>query len=230
MACVAARDGFRASVPLGMRPGGRTLDLGCGPGGNFALLAPLAPSLSVGFDLAPVALELAYAAAPQARLVRGDLSHPLPFANGAFDLVTIFNVLYHSWIEDESRVLTEACRVLKPGGLLMLTEPAFPCLKRRMDHIGMAKRRYRLSEMRAMVRHAGFQTLQDSYFTSFGFPLALALALTGGSDAETGAADMKPLNPRTNRLFLGLARAEAALIRRGIGMPFGVTLMMIARK
>src|SRR5580658_4350650 len=75
--------------------GGRWLDLGCGPGGNLALSESFAPRLAVGVDVSPLALSLARQKKPRARWVRADLNNPLPFGDTTFDVVTVFNVLYH---------------------------------------------------------------------------------------------------------------------------------------
>ena len=50
-----------------------------------------------------------------------DLSLPLPFADGSFDAVVSFNTLEH--VPDDRLVVTEALRVLRPGGRLLVTVP-----------------------------------------------------------------------------------------------------------
>jgi len=101
-------------VPRASRPGSLLLDLACGAG----LLAPFVTGKGyrhVGVDLSPTAL-------PQARrhgvdVVRGDVRH-LPFADGAADVVVAGEVLEH--VPDLPGTLAEACRVLRPGGALVI--------------------------------------------------------------------------------------------------------------
>jgi SAM-dependent methyltransferase len=220
----------------GLAQGCRAIDLGCGTGGNLGLFDAFQPALAVGVDLSEIAIGYARGKST-ARLLRADLSRALPFATGSFDVCTIFNVLYHSWIKDDCATLAEACRILRPGGLLLATEPAFPMLARRTDKIGLASRRYRPAAFAALCVRAGFEVRQLSCFTSFGVPMILAVrALDWVSTREDGApdetsrsADMRPLNPVLNRILLTLARWEAGAIAGGLRIPVGVTLCCLCR-
>ncbi len=213
----------------------RWLDLGCGTGGNLAMLDALSPALVVGTDLSPIAMAFASKKAPHASIVGADISRTLPYADASFDVVTIFNVLCHNWIKDETEVLAECRRVLRPGGLLLVTEPAFPSLAREMDVLAMAHRRYLCSGFEQICSDAGFKPLRSSYFTSFGFPLLLGMKLLRAFRSKTeddaaSAPDMKPLPAVVDKMMYGLARTEGLLIERGINVPLGTTLICVARK
>jgi SAM-dependent methyltransferase len=54
-------------------------------------------------------------------IVIKELVYPLPFVDGEFDAITMFEVLEH--IHDQNKVLSEIFRVLKPGGLLLISVP-----------------------------------------------------------------------------------------------------------
>jgi SAM-dependent methyltransferase len=101
---------------------GSLLEMGCGEGGNlFHLLASASPALRpVGIDAFPDKLHFASTAVPRARFVCAD-SGRLPFTDGSFDTVLIRDVLHH--LPDPLPTLTEACRVLAPGGQFVLIEP-----------------------------------------------------------------------------------------------------------
>jgi SAM-dependent methyltransferase len=214
----------------------RWLDLGCGPGGNLKLLDEFVPDLVVGLDLSPIAIAMAQAKAPCAKIVSASLNDNLAFADGSVDVVTIFNVLYHAWVKSEADVLAEVKRVLRPGGLAVITEPAFPMLVRAMDQAVMTRRRYRRREFAAMCRHAGLEVSFTSYFTSFGFLLVSAMKMLGavgrlwGRAAPAIAGDLKPLSPFVNNTLYTAARLEAHVVSAGIAMPFGTTLVCVARK
>jgi 2-polyprenyl-6-hydroxyphenyl methylase/3-demethylubiquinone-9 3-methyltransferase len=101
-------------VPQATRPDSLLLDLACGGG----LLAPHVEGKGhrhVGLDLSPTAL-------PQARAhgvvpVRGDVLR-LPFADAVADVVVAGEVLEH--VQEPLELLSEACRVLRPGGVMVL--------------------------------------------------------------------------------------------------------------
>jgi len=101
-------------LPPAPRPGAVLVDLGCGAG----LLAPHAARLGyrhVGVDL--VATSLRIAAEHAVLPVRGDVQR-LPLADGVADAVSAGEILEH--VPDLRAAVAEACRVLRPGGTLVL--------------------------------------------------------------------------------------------------------------
>ena len=112
--------GMRAISLALLRPqvaaGARILDAGCGTGRNLAEFAGWARP--AGVDLSEEALRFCRQRGVPA--ARGRLQ-ALPFPAGAFDAVTSFDVLYHRWIEDDAAAVAELVRVLRPGGLLLVT-------------------------------------------------------------------------------------------------------------
>jgi SAM-dependent methyltransferase len=191
----------------------------------------------VGADVSPLALALARENATTAHLVRADMNRNLPFADDTFDVVTIFNVLYHRWITAETTTLADVARVLRPGGLMLVTEPAFRLLARDMDRVGMAGRRYRRVGFAKLCHAAGFEVLFTSYFTSFGVPILLLMKVlrwfrgAGGDSADSEpAGDMRSLHPIVNNILYTVAAIEAHVIARGVAMPIGVTLVCVARR
>lgn len=96
------------------RHGEILVDLGCGAG----LLAPHVATLGyrhVGVDL--VTGSLHQARAHGVTCVRADV-HRLPFDDGSVAVVSAGEILEH--VADPSTVVSEACRILRPGGLLVL--------------------------------------------------------------------------------------------------------------
>ncbi|HVS48450.1 MAG TPA: class I SAM-dependent methyltransferase [Candidatus Dormibacteraeota bacterium] len=93
---------------------GRVLDVGCGGGSVAKAVKRERPDLDVfGCDLSESALKIA-GATPEGVDFRLATAERLPFADGEFDFVWIFDVLEH--VEDPEQVLREVARVLKPGG------------------------------------------------------------------------------------------------------------------
>jgi ubiquinone/menaquinone biosynthesis C-methylase UbiE len=98
------------------------LDIGCGTGTLAVLLKRLHPSIAVtGLDPDPKALALAARKAKRksvaVRFDRG-FADELPYGDGTFDRVFSSMMFHHVPRADKPKVLTEAHRVLKPGGTL----------------------------------------------------------------------------------------------------------------
>jgi SAM-dependent methyltransferase len=95
------------------------LDVGCGDGART--LANL-PAGSVGLDISRRGLELATGEVPAARLVQGEMSS-LPFAPDRFDAITTYHAVFHVPREEHPAVYREFARVLRPGGVVLMTLP-----------------------------------------------------------------------------------------------------------
>jgi len=175
----------------------RILDIGCHDG--FWLHQQTGLNAKVGCDLEPVAL---YADIQYVRCDAGKL----PFATGSFDLCTAWDVVEH--VQDDQAMLSELCRVLRPGGRVRLSVPhkritifpAFlmPWVNRRWQH--SIRSGYTPSEIESLAKAADFAecrviALKIPWFRS----LYLVAALLWGI-----------LQPAGRRLVGALARGDAA--------------------
>jgi SAM-dependent methyltransferase len=116
---------FTAAVAeLGLRPGGRALDAGCGTARAAPLLrAAVGPGGTVvGVDLTPEMLREAVALGRRAHgaLLEADCVR-LPLAAGVFDAVLASGLVHH--LPDPAAGLRELARVTRPGGRLALFHP-----------------------------------------------------------------------------------------------------------
>ena len=104
-----ARATARAADALlaGVEPGDRLLDVGSGPGA-LAAAAAARGALVTGVDLSPGMVAAARSRHPDLEFVEGDAEH-LPFADGAFDVVTGAFVINH--VPDPERAVAEMKRV-----------------------------------------------------------------------------------------------------------------------
>ncbi len=96
----------------------RLLDVGCGTGWYLQHLSPWCAE-AVGVDLSQGMLAQARRRLPEAELVQAD-ARDLPFGEGRFDLVLSTRVLSH--IAGPEAALAEARRVLRPGGLVVVSD------------------------------------------------------------------------------------------------------------
>jgi SAM-dependent methyltransferase len=205
----------------GARP--RILDAGCGTGNNLRHLAAWGRPL--GVDVSAEALRFCRERGVTAA---GGSLLALPFADGAFDCVTSFDVIYHRWVTDDGAAVDEMARVLRPGGLLLVRVPALRALWGAHDEAVHSRHRYTRGELRALLEGRGLALLRLTYGNSFLFPLVAARRtldrLTGRHGSDVGF-----LPAPLEWAFRNVLRAEAALVRHA-SLPLGTSLFALARK
>lgn len=203
----------------------RVLDVGCGTGGVLLALADRA-AMVAGVDTALLALEFCREKGLR-NVVQGSAT-ALPFATGSFDVCVMMDVLEH--LDDESMLLAEVRRVLRPGGAALISVPAFRALWSQHDVTFQHRRRYRRRELEDTVRRAGLRVEWSSYTNFFLFPPALAwrtLRRWTGIAPER-RTDFFTAPALLNRALVETYRWEAALVRR-VTLPFGVSVACVAR-
>jgi SAM-dependent methyltransferase len=109
----------RALVKAAFEPlGSRVLDLGCGEGATLLHLGE--PAGATGIDLFPEKIAFAQQRLPKCRFVAGSV-YELPFDAGAFDHLLVRDVIHH--LDEPTRFVEEAARVLASGGRIDVLEP-----------------------------------------------------------------------------------------------------------
>lgn len=209
------------------RPGARGLDVGCGTGGMLQALP--AEGRWVGVDAEPLALGFSRKRG-LARLAAGSAT-ALPFRDRAFDACLCLDVLYHRAVASDAAALAECHRVLRPGGVLVVTDSAFAWLRSPHDDAVHGARRYTRGELVRRIRAAGFTPLFASYAYGLLFPAiaAFRLARRVRGDRAGHGSDVFPLPRALNGALSAVQAVERALLRLA-PLPFGSSVVCVARR
>jgi len=202
----------------------RLLDAGCGTGRHLIEFGSLGPS--VGVD--PSADAVAFCHQRGLDDVRCAGLENLPFASGAFDLVLASDVLEH--IEDDVAALVELRRVAAEDAHLIITVPAYQWLWTEHDVQLHHVRRYTLPVMAARVRVAGWELQRATYFNSILLAGVAATRLVARSSKRQGHTDLDRTPALLNAALELPMKLEAAMIKRGVRFPAGVSLGLVCRR
>jgi SAM-dependent methyltransferase len=206
---------------------GRVLEVGCGTGYTYrALTAALPGAHVVGTELYEEGLAIARERLSGAELRALDV-RAMPFEE-AFDLVAAFDVLEH--IDDDEGALAGMRRALAPGGGLIVTVPQHPFLWSDADTYAQHERRYRRGELVGRVAAAGFRVERVTSFVTLLAPLMVLSRLRSRVGASFDPLTEFEIPRPLDRLFERVALAEQRLIERGASLPFGGSLLLVARR
>lgn len=201
----------------------RVLEAGCGTGGNLGMLSRFGPVSA--FE--PNEAARGNASRHDRCDVRaGALPDKVPFAGERFDLVAVLDVLEH--LDDDEGALRALAERLEPGGLILVSVPAFAFLWSRHDVVHHHKRRYTRRSLLAVAWAAGFEPVSAGYFNTLLFPLIVVWRTVGRLFGLAGDDDTMP-SPWLNRLLGAVFAFERHLVGR-LALPFGVSLLLLARK
>ena len=202
----------------------RILDYGCGTGGNTPAYAAF--GAVVGIEPDPGAVRLAHTRG-QAQYCRSNGTN-LPFRQAAFDAVLASDVLEH--IEDDVEALSEIARVLKPGGVAIVSVPAHQWLFSRHDVALHHFRRYSRTRLRQLLENGGFRIRRLSYWNTTLFPAICMHRLADKSRPMRGPQSDTASSPwLINEALAALLAAEAAILRHA-SLPWGVSLIAVGER
>ena len=204
-------------------------DVGCGTGTEIDMLREF--GRVVGVDSSGLALELAHQRG-HAELIVAAMPR-LCFPDGAFDLVCALDVIEH--IEDDRAAVRELWRICRPGGLLVVTVPAYPWLWSEHDDANQHWRRYTRAELRTRLSAPGCEILKLSYMSVASAPAIVAVRLLKNltrsppDGARPPRLDLFALPRALNTLLVASFDAEARWLRHA-RLPFGTSIVCVARK
>lgn len=206
---------------------GRLVDFGCGCGAMLAALE--AYGKPVGLDFSERALRYCRGRF-SGELKRTDLSAPIRENGGQYDFGVALDILEH--IDDDLTAAKNLRFLLRPGGVCVVTAPAFQWLWSSHNVNCMHKRRYDKRQLRELLSAAGFQVDFISYYNCYLFVPAAAVRLISkilpfdrGSSLENKARDSF-----ANRLLYRIFLSEKSVLCAGKTFPFGLSLIAVAKK
>ena len=196
------------------------LEIGCGTGGFLPVLRERFSTV-VGIDAFANSLRTACCRSPDVILIQADANR-IPLGPCQFDLVVALDVLEHL---DPARFLGEAARLIRPGGYLLLSVPAFPVLWGAADVRAGHRCRYRRKQLLTELRQNGWTPRGSAYYQFLLFAAMLLARRAAGHRVER----VERTPPAwLGRMLGAINRLEGAIL--GYRAPFGTSLVMWAQR
>ena len=207
----------------------KIIDIGCGSGSMLDVLANFGDVLGVDDNEAALGFAGENGFSNIKRVDAAHLSKEFDFIN-KFDLTTCLDVIEH--VDDDRLFLKEIFQILKPGGHVLITVPAYNFLWSEHDEALNHKRRYMASELHRKLNDAGFEVIKRSYAVTFLLPLILFYRLFRGifpKDSHEPKTSYVMLPKPINTFFVHTLGIESHLLKY-IDLPFGSSIVCVARK
>jgi SAM-dependent methyltransferase len=185
-----------------------------------------------GFDLTWRGLQFAHQHGRR-RIAQASIGS-IPFQSDTFDVVTSFDVFQCLPGPVEPAAAREMARVLKPGGAAVFNFAALEVLRGSHSVLAEEVRRYTPAQVRQLLEGAGLLVERLSFAYASVFPLMLALRVGHryfgrDGEAESGEWEIEVPPAPVNGVLTAVVGLEA-LALRAVNMPFGSSIMCLARK
>jgi SAM-dependent methyltransferase len=152
----------------------------------------------------------------------------LPFSDREADSITALDVIEH--VDADQDAVREMARVLKPGGTLIITVPAFQALWSDWDVALHHYRRYHAGSLRHLLQSAALDVIHLNYINVLAFPAVFALrkfrAVFPGRSSGLRAEERIPPRWLNRALQIGFVRLAC---QDAVQFPFGVGLLAVAQ-
>lgn len=203
------------------------LEVGCGTGYVLSAIRRARPQMRLSAaELYVEGLMIARGRVPDADYYQLDATR-IPFER-EWDVVCAFDVLEH--VSDDDAFLAGLFTAARPGGGLLVTVPQHPRLWGAADEYAHHVRRYRRGELLDKVRGAGFRVDRVTSFVSLLLPAmwwSRRRDRAGGEPFEPGREHS---STRLSRMLEGVLDLERNMIARGVDLPVGGSLLVVASR
>lgn len=202
----------------------RIADIGAGTGGMEQFLS--AYGTVVGIEPSPTGRSLAKERGVQ---LQAGTAEQTCLDTASVDLLCFFDVLYHKDV-DVGRALEEAYRILKPDGMMVITDCAVPWLYGPNDRAVDGRERFTREYLMHLVTSGHLQVRYCSYLYFLLFPVFMLGRLTQKYVLPNReASDVAPVPAWVNTVSSAVCRVEERFLPIG-SLPWGSSLILIARK
>jgi len=202
----------------------KIIDIGCGTGIMQGYLAKYG-NVS-GIDNEDIALDYCRERG-FTTVSKGDICC-LEIPDATYDLVTAFDIVEH--VADDHRAVSELARIVKPGGRILVTVPAFSWLWSNHDLINQHQRRYHRKSVEKLMAGAGLEIQKLTYFNSFFFPLIVSIRWWQKFFAPHAHQHDLVLPPPLLNSLLAYFFGSESIFLRYFNFPLGVSLLCLAQK
>ncbi|HBG26852.1 MAG: hypothetical protein A2Y10_07700 [Planctomycetes bacterium GWF2_41_51] len=204
----------------------KVYDLGCGCGMMLMDLSKCGYN-ALGFESNNLALE--YCRKRGVKAFNSEITQKIELNDNSADCVTLLDVLEH--VEDEKKVLSEVFRILKPGGLLICTVPAYQWLWTRRDEFHHHKKRYNKNDIIKLFKSfSQCNVILASYINCFLFPIALCERFIRKKFSPSASGDLSLPKFGINAILKNIFSLERFFLKNNISLPFGLSVIAIIQK
>jgi SAM-dependent methyltransferase len=207
-------------------PTTRILDIGCGTGHTLVYLKKLGYEEAAGVDMSALAIDFCTQLG-LSNVKQGD-ALALDYPDGAFDTLLAFDVIEH--LRDDRLALCEFHRVLRPGGVAIVTVPAFRALWSQHDVVLQHYRRYRAGDLKPLARSSGLKVDAWSYFYCTVFPLVALMRFSSRLLRSRRTSDLEVVPRPVNAILKAISGIEVKALGVLPRLPFGTSLAAVLRK
>jgi len=144
-----------------------------------------------------------------------------------YDVIGAFDVIEH--INEDELVLSNLCHALKVGGILLITVPQHKWLWSAVDENACHVRRYTRLELIEKVKRSGFTVEYISSFVSLLVPL-MWISRMRANKTKNNTIDEFSVPSYINCFLEMIMSIELWLMKMGVKLPFGGSLLLMGRK